>query len=618
MRTTLAALAAAALIIQAGCPRGATPAAPETSAGPSTADDAAALRIPPTAVASEALARLASRAAGGDAEAAWARAHYLVDLFDDARFRRDAASLALLFAAVGEPDPRPDDPGLTDRVLSSLLVEVDAVLRADRLHGPALAARTLLEFDYRPPADRREALRRVGQLKAVARGDGPLAASAALRLYGYCAVAFEDALRARWADRPRIAAHCLYPLYDADPEPYFADDPAQRPPPPRWRELADEIADMLDEIAGSGARVAVAARAQRRHLAALAVRAGAELPAEPDPDALGLRPVAHASAYDYTPLLTWPGDDAWDAERAEALALAVRGDGRQAVALALDEAAPASALHGAAQAARAAGAAHLEILVATHQRLRVPPGDYWAGRLEGDRVARAAVVPLSLAPLVTDPDAGPWEPRRGALALHLEIGGDRWRLVAPTGELGSFAVGPDEDAAAALRAALIRVQQAFADEDALVLVPEADVAYGALVTAALAAAHRADGQPLFPRLGLGREAPRPSARTLPRRIERRWRATAVIEPALLAPRTGALRRCYQGLLEQTPRLSGAFRLDLDGEEVRIRSGPAHRALRACVLTTLAGAIVASEVPSAAVTLSPEGTESTNQRIRGPN
>src|SRR5690606_15637601 len=104
-------------------------------------------------------------------------------------------------------------------------------------------------------ATRDQAFQRVAELKPIARGQGPLAAladNARLRLYGYCRQALADALRARWADRMRLAAHCLLPLYQADPAPYFAADPGRRPPPPRGADLVADLGRLLIEPVAAG------------------------------------------------------------------------------------------------------------------------------------------------------------------------------------------------------------------------------------------------------------------------------------------------------------------------------------------------------------------------------
>ena len=633
------------------------PAAP----APAPAIDTAALVIPVPADTGDpgaphatlaTMGQLAARAAQGDVDAAWTRAHYLLDLFDDARFRGDARSLDLLHQAAGTADGPRRGPAATDAVLRALGVAVDQVLAQDRLHAPALAARTLIDFDARPPA-RAEVFQRTSELRAIGRGAGALAANARLRLFGYCRQALADAMRARWADRVRVMSHCLYALYDADPAPYFAEDPAARPPPPRWQDLLEDLARLLAPVAdapsaaaGSG-HLAAAARSLLQDLEPLAAAAAGALPSVPDPVALGLPRVAGAPLHDFTPLVVLgDGQDTGALDDIEALTRAVQGDGRRTLAVALAAGAPADLVLRAARAAASAGATRLELLAATEQALVVPPGDYWSGRLParqrdgqtndqatdqaGSQTAlRLAVIELSLATL--DSGALPsvrtsgWDPARARLGLHLVVGPDAWVLTSPTGAVATVAApatGPGAGALEApgapgassaptaaaatdaLRAALARLSRAFADEDALILVPGPKATVGALVAAAAAVSRDHAGRPLVTRLGLAARAPASRARDLARRIGRRADATAVIVPDALAARTSMLRRCYQDVLERQPRAGGAFRLERRGDAVTITEGPRDQALRDCVRAALAPAMLEQQIPSATATLRP--------------
>src|SRR5690606_31372843 len=206
----------------------------------------------------EALAALAE----GDTAAAWERVHYLLDLFDDARFRGDAgaASRELLARALGL-DPAARGPAATDAAARALLAEVDTLLAAERLHPGAQAARVLLDLDLEPRTAE-GAFSRAQALKRIARGGGPVAANALLRLAGTCRRALADAAAAPSRREPLVLAHCLYPLYDADPAPYLSADPAARPPAPAWRDLVAGTRALVDGI-GAGDRLARAATAQR-------------------------------------------------------------------------------------------------------------------------------------------------------------------------------------------------------------------------------------------------------------------------------------------------------------------------------------------------------------------
>lgn len=592
-----------------------------------------------------ALSRLEHRRRQGDVEAGWTRVHYLLDLFDDARFRPHGHSVALLHAALRTADGPVRGREATDAVLDALLVAVDQLLAADRLHARAQAARTLLAFDAEPPATRAEAFQRIAELKPIARGQGhaaPLADNARLRLYGYCRQALVDAMRARWADRVRLAAHCLLPLYEADPAPYFAADPAHRPPPPRGADLVADLTRLIEPVAAGPGRLRAAGQALAREQEALAAAVAAGLPALPDVEALGLPRMAGAALYDYTPLrvltgeqdLALPGD-------VDALTREVQGDGRRTLTVAVPGPAPARLVHRAMQAARAAGARWLALAGLTEQALVVPPGDYWSGRLaDPARVPRLAVLTLGLAD--SDQDSGqgrepiqgatanagqrPRATTRNALGLHLLVGPDAWVLAGNGGLVARLAPGttPGTTAdaardpaapAAALRAALDQVARAFADEDTVVLVPDPAVPVAALVAAAEAVVRagpgKGQGQPGRFRAHLAERAPasmtpaaiaRPGA--LARRIERRAGAAVDLMPQALAPRAPAVRRCYQDVLAARPRAGGEFRLELRGSDVAITAGPADRTLRRCVHEALAPLMREHGMASATATLRP--------------
>jgi len=77
----------------------------------------------------------------------------------------------------------------------------DRILEHERLHKDAQAARTLLEWDRRPPATRKDLFLAASRLKTLARGGGPLAANATLRLALLCTQAFRELPHLRARDR---------------------------------------------------------------------------------------------------------------------------------------------------------------------------------------------------------------------------------------------------------------------------------------------------------------------------------------------------------------------------------------------------------------------------------
>ncbi|RMH38895.1 MAG: hypothetical protein D6689_18385 [Deltaproteobacteria bacterium] len=607
MRLCAIGLAAAtAVIALAACPR-----APARPRSPSAAldRDLAALAIPPRDDTATALARLDRLAESGHMRAAWERLHYLIDLFDDARFRRSDDSRALLVRALRFPDDAPTrGPRATDRAVAALLVEADRLLAAKRLHRGGQAARTLLEIDATPAQTGADLLRQVIALKRIAAGGGPLADNARLRLFGLCRTAFADAVRAPRPRRAAMIARCLYPLYDADPAPYFAADPRDRPPLPRWADLAERASALANQIAAGTGRLARAGRAVADQWRAFLADHERDLPAPLSPAALGLPHVDRAEPLGAERVFAF-GDGRPVPDR-DALASSVRAalaeDGTDAVAIALPGTARADALVDIAAALAAAGARRIDLAVAATRRLDAPPGDYWHGRTDHGRVDVVAVLPVSLALIATGArgrsDAGrrfDWDPRRATLQLHLVVTARTWSLVAPDGAIA--AIDTSADPASALRRALERVRLAFPDEAGLAVVLGPDATYAATVAAIAAARHTADGRPLFRRIALAAAAPTPRRGGLAQRIDARASAAVDIEPPALAARVAAARRCYLDVVDRSPTAAGSVRVELrDGAPAAV-AGAADPALRACAVDALAEAMRNQAIESAVVT-----------------
>lgn len=605
------------MVLASACAKPATQQA-RAPAAPSLADDIARLVLPvPRSPAFQediaaALARLAARgesASASASEAAWARAHYLLDLFDDARMRRDGESLALLHRALGTPGDAPrQGPVATDAALQAIAVALDGILARDRLHAEAQAARTLVAWDLDPPRERAAVHGRLEAVKAIARGGSGVAANARLRLHAYCRQALDDAPRARRADRSRIAAHCLYPLYSADPAPYFAvgqtESPAARPPPD-WRVLVADLDRLLGTVVEHPGRLSVTARALRADLAGLEPALAAALPTLPDPVALGLPRVDHGPPYDDTPLLTL------DAAGPDALRSALAEDGRHAVTAVIPAVAPAAHVLDAAERAHGAGAARLGLMAWREQAVALRAGDYWSAHPPpGGRVRRLVAIPLSLARLASStPGSAPAAPSQpgaapqpdAGLGLHLVIDRTAWRLTSPAGEVAVVATSSESgDPAAGLQAALARVRSAFATPQTLALVPGQEATAGALVTAAAAALALHEGEPLVAGLALARSAPAPRTRTLAQRIARRAGAGVDLAPAELAVRAPIVRACYQDVLDARPSAAGTVRLERRESGLAV-TGAADRGLRACAESTLGPVMRERDIASATAT-----------------
>jgi hypothetical protein len=512
---------------------------------------------------------------GGDR---FERVHRLIDLYDTARFAHASAERAELGHQLGFEVGT--GPAATDRVIAALLVEVDKLLAADRLHAGAQAARTLLEFDGKPPAARAEVLQRMAEVKAIARGRGPLAPNARLRLAGYCWRALHDATRAIWRQRHFAVAHCLYALYDSDPDPYFARDPDRRPPLPRWQDLVEASRSLTDGAVG-GEPLGEA-------LAAIQKRAD-EMPVEPVADVMV---TADAPLYDWAPV-------ADPATPVELLREHIQGDGRGQVALRVPSGGKGN-VRALAEKARKAGAGEVQLLAARRQTIQAPSGEYWHGK--PSQVTRAAVVPMSLAPLGDPPATGARSlyavDFAAGLRLTLIIGVARWRLLGEGGELANIPANDKPDPVALLVEALVRVRAAFPEQQALAVVVDPDAPDSQVIAAAAAAARR-NGAPFF-RLGLAEKAPAVRGSSLARRVKLRAGASVAVVPDTLAARKPALLACYQDAVEKAPKLAGVVRLEPKNGAAAV-TGKADRRLAACATRALGRALLDSGATSAEVT-----------------
>lgn len=560
----LALVAIATLL--AACTRHSRPATNKALAvGPSPAE-LAALSIPPGATSEDALRSLEIKADRGSAQAAWERAHYLLDLFDSTRFAHDEASRALLAQTTGRPLDAMRGPAATQAIAELLVLEVDHVLELDRQHSPALQAQTLARIDAVPPKNRSEVFQHMQELKRIARGESLVATGASLRLFAHCRSALVDASQFSGPGRRVALSHCLYPLFDADPEPYFHNSPSQRPPPPTFDRLHSELKIMLS--AEAMGRLAKAFAAQRTWLEEFDNENRLRF-AQLDPIAARLASVDIATPSDDYPIVELSAAP----EARAKLRRSLSADGRRIAAVAIAADAPVSKTLEAASAAAKAGAQQLSLLVAIRQRLSVPTGDYWSQHLSGDSVTRLGDLKISLALLGADKApvgedsqvrVGQWNPDRSKLKLYLLISPKKWRLVSPDGELAVINTGVGHPRVA-LWYALQTILSAYPDETGLVLVPSKETTHGTLVMVAEAARHDPDGVEFLADLALSPTAPKvKKGKALRQRVARRAAAKVSVVPESLAPRLPIARRCYLEVLARPGKArSGEIRMDLD-------------------------------------------------------
>ncbi|MFH0902726.1 MAG: hypothetical protein V2A73_19010 [Pseudomonadota bacterium] len=546
--------------------RGAAPAAPAAPATPPTAPafGQADLAIPPTSACLRILEHVRETANRGDSREAWAYVHYLIDLFDFARFAHDSAARTILLSALGVEDG--SGSAATDQALDRILVAVDRLLAMNRLHPGALAARVILEHDRTPATNRSSLLVRAAQEKTIARSGGPLAANATLRLFALCNQAFRDAVSVPYAERPRVLSYCLYPLWDSDPEPFFATDPSKRRPDPSWHDLSRAATDLTDTIAASTSRIAILGKTLKNEHRRFVDEMSSALPVSPMPGELRVPEVPTALPYSWAPLLDLGNGTGLATSGIASMVTQRLSQARlqsttrnpasarvDRLAIALTASAPASLLLLCGTAARAEGADWLELVVGYRQMLRVPPNDYWYGRTGGGSVQRLGVLPLSLRTNLEDgerasidlstaadtttgsnasttasasqqpsgsrpaakretsksklgPGPGPGLGLGLGPDFALEVDSDQWRLISPKSAFPAIPTNGDvnslDRSMGELRRQLAEIKRVFPGEDHLHLIPGEGTTYAAFVSAAVAARYDAEGRIVFGTLEL--------------------------------------------------------------------------------------------------------------------
>lgn len=522
----------------------------------------------------------------GRPDLAKVRAHYLLDLFDTIRFGGDEKSRSLLAKVLGWPVESMRGPGATQAAAELLVLEFDHILERDRQDKLGAQGRTIANFDNTPPKARKEVFQRILELKRIITTKGPLSDNATLRLFGYCKNAMLDAKSLGRRDRRIAISHCLYPLYAANPEPYFADKAEHRPPPPEMRSLVAPLQTLLTE---SNGRLAPTIAAQANWLEEFA--SGSSFRTTIAASEALLPSATRVLPYDDAPLV---GDN---------LRSALQSDGRGIAALALPASAKASDTIKAATFAANVGAHTLAVVVVMKQKLNVPKGDYWSGKLErdGKTVERAGEIPLSLARIGSSKESGQnastrakasaWDPTRAALELHLLISPASWQLVSPLGSLATIDTRTDSKLPQdALRQQLSLLRLAFPDEDGLILVPDNNASHAALIGAAQAARHDSQGKPLFSSLALASKGPKSKkGNAFRRRVERRSAAKVSVKPATAAAQASVARLCYLALQDKGKAPSGQVHIEADGKGgIKLRGGAkslqncADRAFRSIV------------------------------------
>ncbi len=531
-------------------------------------------------------------------QAAWLRAHYLLDLFDSARFGENPHSRTLLAEIAGWPKPSFSGPGATQSIAELLELEFDHVLELGRNHALGGQAKVLARFDAAPPQHRSEVFQRLLELKQIASKDSPLATNARLRLFAYCKTAIQDAATFAGKGRRVALSHCLYPLYQANPEPYFHKAAQRRPPPPQLSNLWEPMRFLLNQA--SSTRISPTLQAQKRWL---------DIAKETQNFSVGITDLANLPfvenviPYDDYPLLT----------PSAPLASALQEDQRGMAALAISAQSPATETLAAAKRAKAAGAIALAIVVGMKQTLSVPKGDYWSEKTQrdGNEVLRAGQIVFSLAPLgaQTAPNsqirakANLWDPVRAGLKLHLLISPKQWRLVGPSGNLATIATQTKTaDPREQLRTILNTVRQGYPDEDGLILVPSTEATHASLLWAAQAAAVDAQGNRLFSMLALADHGPNKvkAGSAFLKLIRLRSRAKVTVTPNEVAKALPAARQCFLNLLQKKRNTKpGTIRMERNASGELVTT-PSRSPLAKCTQSAFAAITEEKSIPAISV------------------
>ena len=539
-----------------------------------------ALVLPPGPETGPALEELAKAANAGSCPAAWIRVRYLIDLYDTVRLQplmaapdREAYAAAHLQLWSGLNNPGGAGRGeLATRqvqgALKSLIKAIPASCPQTRGASELLDA-DALQRDTVPHAQAAAVA-----YKRIARSGADLAPNATLRLAHWCLASFLLAAGGEPALQHVRLNQCLFPLFDADPTPYFEEDPARRPPDPPWTLLAIQLKAKVAAL--SRGRLSGLAATLTRAVEAALKRAGPTLPVPLDLARTNL-PVSDGGAsasqpWDRIPLVFFTGkgylvggvailaDDEELAGLQSALTLRLRGDRRGRVSLVADPDSPARVALTVGRAARLAGARTLELGVTYQVAPGTTPGDVQRDVFGDKPVLRLHGVPISLIPLAakripTVPRERPrgldYDVRGAPNQLLLRVDRGRATLSSKDGVLPPVKLEQ-------IRATLETASEAYPDDQGLLLLPGPGITLAELIFAAGAATRTAGDRPLFTGLALAPAGlPPGSDADLAPVLRALAPARVTATPATAAPLSRALLRCYHQALRTAVAKPGA-------------------------------------------------------------
>jgi hypothetical protein len=563
---------------------------------------AAKLVIPPTAETSRALETL-GRAAG--CRAAWVKVRYLLDLFDAVRLLpRDTSigepGLALLWKGLDLPNEPARGRDATRRVIEGLRNQLALERLSICAKEHVKTAVALLQADEAPRGSTAEALRVAVAYKRIARSGSPLSPNAQLRLIDWCAKAFQLAAGGDPHKQHGRINQCLFPLYPADPTPYFQLDPAARPPDPPWPVLRSALERATREL--QRGRLKELGTRMASHQARFFEAAAGLLPAPLDLSSFKLTRSTHGIAWDRTPVVVVSsrgylvGGRAVLAEDAEGLVQAIakrlHNDQRRQITLVAAPDCEAQRILDLGRAARKAGA-RLMTLGVTRKVAGPPPRGDVQFTIFGQRpVLRLEGIPIDLALLSTAAPRGysrdlprgvGYDPRTAKSELAAVIDRSGVRISSKDGRLAPVKLP-------GVQAQLKSLKGVYANDRSLVLAPGRGALLAELVAVA-AAARKANGQPLFPGVALATpsriNAPAQDLRPTLRLFSM---VRVKLEPILDQSWPGRVRTCYQetlrGYVEGTkPPPEGRVIVFIPGGKQRsyVRGLRQQRKLHKCLL-----------------------------------
>ncbi len=367
------------------------------------------LSIPPKKDTLHALDTLEKKAQKGTCRAGWLRVQYLFDLFDALRvlpYKKDVEQLGLLTLWKGLRLPGPPARGrhATVEVVHRFAEEIERLAPRCSSEYPLADLKTLLHIDKAPRQTEKQATLVAVAYKKIARSDSPLAANSQLRLIDWCAEAFHLAA----GEIPPLKHHhllqCLFPLFDANPAPYFDKDPEKRPFDPPWTLLRKKLFQELENLKTS--RLKAVADALERKYKNFFNLATSALPTALNLAVYSLVQSTAGVPWERTPiiLVTEKGFiigsqaifDSNTAALEEAIVRHLHNDRRGIVTVAAVADSAAIRILDIARAARRAGASSLHLAVKRKIASRSPASDAQAMVFGGGPIFRCEGIPFSL------------------------------------------------------------------------------------------------------------------------------------------------------------------------------------------------------------------------------